>query len=106
MSTDPKFFARIPFRYIGYTYERGEIFIPRQSPRDAQLLGLGYYIPYDKNEHSLKQCDNCGKNFATESFYHMHKQKAGGCLAPGGDITRAETAMLLDQDIKNVRVEE
>jgi hypothetical protein len=105
MST-PEFFTRIPFQYGGYKYERGEIFSPKGLPRDAQLLGLGYYLPYDKHEHSLRQCDNCGKQFASEPFYIMHKSKPGGCLAPSAPITKMETAMLLGKEPKEVRVEE
>jgi hypothetical protein len=98
--------ARVPFRYVGQNLERGELFSLRGSPRDNQLLGIGYMIPFDKNEHRDMACDNCGKHFATEGFYIAHKSKKGGCLAPSPDITKGETAMLLNIDLQKLTVEE
>jgi hypothetical protein len=101
-----EFFARIPFRYSGKELERGEIFAPKGLPRDAQLLGLGYYLPFDPHDYKSMMCDSCGKKFATDNFRLMHKQKKGGCLAPSTPISRAETAMLIGKDLNEVRVEE
>jgi hypothetical protein len=48
----------------------------------------------------------CSKKFANEGFYLTHKRKVGGCMAPSTEITKAETAMLLEVDLDKVKVEE
>ena len=101
-----KVIARVPFRYNKKELERGELATLQGTPRDQQLMGLGYFLPFSKHEHEDKMCDNCGKHFCSESFYIQHKKKPGGCLAPSSPINKAETAMLLDVDPKKVRVEE
>ena len=100
------FFARIPFTYVGQDLERGELVVLKGTARDDQLRGLKYFIAFDAHEQTKHRCDNCGKEFCSEGFYLTHKKKKGGCLAPSPDITRAETAMLLDMDVEKVRVED
>jgi hypothetical protein len=100
------YFARIPFTYANQDLERGEILELKGSPRDDQLRGLKYFLAFDSSEHTKNRCDMCGKEFCSEGFYLTHKRKRGGCLAPSPDITKSETAMLLDMDPKKVIVEE
>ena len=100
------YYARIPFTYCNQDLERGEILSLRDSPRDNQLRGLKYFIAFDPAEHTKQRCDMCGKEFCAEGFYLMHKRKIGGCKAPSPDITKVETAMLLDLDPQKVTVED
>jgi hypothetical protein len=94
--------ARIPFTYLRQELERGELVELKGTPRDDQLRGLGYFIPFDKHEHGQLVCDMCGKIFASEGFRIAHKRKIGGCKAPSSPITRAETAGLLNIEPKNL----
>jgi hypothetical protein len=98
--------ARIPFTYVGQELERGELVELKGTARDDQLRGLKYFLQFDPNEHGKHRCDSCGKIFAYEGFYTAHKKKRGGCLSPGTDITKEETAMLLDLDPAKVKVED
>lgn len=99
------YFARVPFTYDGLELERGELLALRGTPRDGQLRGLKYFLPFDPSEHSKKPCDMCGKVFVSEGFYLTHKRKPS-CKAPSPGITKAETAMLLEMDVKDVKVED
>lgn len=103
----PRVISRVPFKFDGKELERGELFeLDFSKPRARQLLGLKYFVVFDVREHEDHMCDKCGKKFASENFYVMHKKKAGGCLGPSSPITRAETAMLLDADPDKVKVED
>ena len=99
-------FARVPFTYSHQDLERGEIVTLKGTPRDEQLRGLGFLVAFDPHEHRKLPCDSCGRKFVSDGFLLTHKRKAGGCLAPSPDITKDETAMLLNVDPKKVVVEE
>lgn len=105
MGSPTTVFARIPFMYAKQDLERGEITVLKGSPRDDQLRGLRYLELYNPAIHERKGCDNCGKVFASDGFRIAHRSKKGGCLAPSSEITRDETAMLLDVDPKSVVME-
>lgn len=91
------YFAVIPFTYDGIELERGEILKLHGCIRDDQLIGLNYFRKWDTREHQRKHCDTCGKRFATEGFYFMHKAKLR-CTDPSKPITRDETAQLIGTD--------
>ena len=100
------YFARVPFTYNKKNLDRGEIAELKDTPRDAKLVGLGYFRPYDKHEHRDVPCDMCGRHFVNEQFYRDHKMKPGGCNGQPSPITKHETAELLDMDPTKVKVEE
>ena len=99
------YFARVPFTYANQDLERGEILELKNTARDNQLRGLKYFLPFDPIEHSKHQCDGCGKIFCSEGFYLTHKRKPS-CISPSAEITKAETAMLLEMDPLKVKVED
>lgn len=102
--SERKMFARIPFLYAGQNLDRGEILMLKGTPRDEQLIGLRYFAPFVSKEHSVFQCDDCGRQFIGEGHRLAHRRKKGGCLAVTQKITNADTADLLEVDPNNLRM--
>lgn len=103
MAVERKVFARKPFKYAGQDLDRGEILTLRATPRDEQLLGLGYLSPFKTNDHSVFQCDGCGRQFITEIHRGQH-QKKSTCPAVEQEMTKADTADLLGVDPEKLKM--
>lgn len=78
----PQFWVRfvIPgqgtLTYRGTHYDYGEILTMGTTPRDEQLVRLGYVYPADKAEsHLHAECGVCGSWFLTEYYRDMHGRR-------------------------------
>ena len=103
-AVERKVFARKPFKYAGQDLDRGEILTLRATPRDEQLLGLRYLAPFVSNDHSVFQCDGCGRQFITELHRIGHRQKKGGCMSAEQKMTNADIADLLEIDPEKLKM--
>lgn len=103
MAVERKVFARKPFKYAGQDLDRGEILTLRATPRDEQLLSLRYLAPFVSSEHSVFQCDGCGRQFISEMHRRGH-QKKSTCIAVEQEMTKADTADLLEIDLNKLKM--
>tara|TARA_Y100000310_G_scaffold96558_2_gene94302 strand:- start:396 stop:746 length:351 start_codon:yes stop_codon:yes gene_type:complete len=101
-----KVVALVPFNYGGVNIDRGEIFDLRALPNDDKLLGNKFVRYYEKDEDKQLQCDTCGRRFGSDVWRRGHKAKKGGCPAIEQKITDEETAVLLDREPDQVRIDD
>lgn len=100
-----KVVARLPFTYFHELLDRGQVTTLKGTARDAQLLGLKYFIPYDPVTMHRLVCDMCSRTFISDAMRTAHKSKAS-CNADTQLVTKSDVAALLEKDVKDVQVEE
>ena len=62
--------------YRGTNYDYGELLTVANTPRDEQLVRLGYVYPTDPSERHLHaQCGVCEQWFLTEYYRDMHGRR-------------------------------
>ena len=89
-----------PFTYVKQPLDRGEIFETKpESPKNAQLQGLRFFVPFDPGQHETKSCDGCGRKFASELAYLEHKKKPT-CLSDSQEITQQDVSEMVGRDIR------
>ena len=64
------------FTYRGTNYDYGELIMLGSSPRDEQLVRLGYVYAIDTTEaHLHAECGVCERWFLTEYYRDMHGKR-------------------------------
>lgn len=98
-------FAKFPFGYGEKHLDRGELIELRGFPRDNQLLGLRYFIPYNKSEHEDVACSVCGRHFMSHGALTEHRRKPD-CFDDSATPTKRDAAELLGVGLDKVVVED
>lgn len=73
--------------YHGTDYDYGALLAIRGTPRDEQLVRLGFLAPLDQSEaHLHAQCGVCAHWFLTEYFRDMHGRRRHQQRFVGDDL--------------------
>jgi phage FluMu protein Com len=109
MASQQKVYAKVPFRYgpagtNGEPVDRGQIITLLGLRNDSAMLHVNMVQPITTLKSDVRKCDSCGAEFITENFYYMHKKKPS-CKTMQTDISKRETAEMIDADVSKVMVE-
>lgn len=75
----------LTYRSVDYDY--AELLTLATTPRDEQLVRLGYVYPIDKTEsHLHAQCGVCERWFLTEYYRDMHGRRRHNQRFAGDDL--------------------